>query len=228
MLGLLIGAVITSAAAAVFKPDPDFPSPGASVCTAVSEALNAGAVFDAKEPVCRRQLRFKAASAKFGLSAPYLRGVDLKSHRDLLTQMMMIGDPPVPDDQARRLVNNLIERPDIAIYAANFDPDNGGHDRTTYLLAENNCENSWFANPTFPVVFVEASSGRLDPYWGGGRDVMGYPFFYQRKTFYAKWYPTGKFLPPTLFVYEPFQVNEENHRMFKQETFALICKVVTN
>jgi hypothetical protein len=139
--------------------------------------------------------------------------------------MLMITGAPMANDEAGQRADDIIRTSRATIYTTELDPDNGGHVRKVYVLDNTSCEQEWFSNPASPVVYVGTAHGVLDPYWGGGSRIMGYPFFYKGQTYYAQWQSNGERLPPSLSLFFPLPVSEFNRSMFKHEGFGLVCSI---
>ncbi len=198
VLGVLLAAATTGATAGQYRVGLDSPDPTAPVCAAMKKALNEGVISDVRKPVCRRRLDI--SSDVEDLTSPSLQSVSLKDHRDLLVKMLMIRGAPMASEKAARIADDVIRSSGARMYATRLDPDNGGHVRKIYVLDNTTCEPQWFSNPASPVVYVEAPDGTLDPYWGNGPQVMGYPFFYRGRTYYAQWQSFGRGLSPAVFA----------------------------
>lgn len=223
MLGLFLSAATTVTIAAEYRVASDSPDPSSPMCAAIRSALNKGAIEDTRKPVCRRKLDI--SSGVEGLTSPSLKSLSLKDHRNLLVQMLMITGSPMTSDQAGEVADKIIRMSGAAIYTTDLDPDNGGRVRKIYILDNSSCEFEWFTNPASPVIYVEDSKRALDPYWGQGSRIMGYPFFYKGLTYYAQWQSNGEQLPPSLSLFKPLVVNDFNRSLFKHEGFGLICSI---
>ena len=223
VLAVLLAAATTGVIAGEYRVGSDSPDPAAPVCAAMKQALSEGAINDVRKPVCRRRLNISCGVD--GLTSPSLQSVSLKDHRDLLVEMLMITGAPMAREQAARIADDVVRSSEARIYTTRLDPDNGGRVRKIYVLDNTTCAQEWFSNPASPVVYVEAPNGALDPYWGQGSQIMGHPFFYKGKTYYAQWLSNGGRRPPALSLFEPLIESDFNRSLFKHEGFARVCSI---
>lgn len=231
-LAFVLSMWATQVMATTYELDPDYQGPNAAVCIAVRDALNVAAISDEQDPFCKRRLKITRDGADFGLDPVPMQQIDISTHRDLLVQMLAINSEyQTHSDQEKRqraeaAADRVIKSNLISIYLTSFDPDNGGKVRQIFVMDEASCIVESVANPSYPVVFMERSPGILDPYWGRGAFTAGFPFFFERRTYYAKWDSQGEVLNgdrARLLIYEAIPDNETSRKMSRQEGFGVKC-----
>jgi hypothetical protein len=224
---VLMLAASTTALAAHYEIDPHYDGEPSGVCIAVKKALDANAIGDARKPVCQRRFEVTPRASKFELTPIPMSDLDLKANRNLLDQMFAISGQESwshidkhEQERLDALALTRISDGSIKVHTATFDADNSGSKRTVYVLDGNYCPQS----ETNLEVFIEENPGLLNPVWGISDYDTGYPFTYNRRTYYAKWAedesPLNKRQKAILNIYVSQPDDAKYRVVIKFETFG--------